>query len=184
MKNRLTWITLIPLLVGLVAFGLGSSQSTTEAAPANPLANIPVTGTVENGGTFQGTLDIVSFATQSGQIVATGLLDGTLRNSSGGTIGTVEDELVTNIPVELSPGDQPRVCRILDLTLGPLDLNLLGLRVQLSQVDLLITAIRGPGNLLGNLLCAIVGLLDGGGPLDQIVNLLNRIVDLLGSLTP
>jgi hypothetical protein len=143
-----------------------------------------MTGTVENGGTFQGRLDVVSFATQNGQIVATGLLDGTLRDASGGIIGTVTDELVTNIPVDLSPGDRPRVCTILDLTLGPLDLNLLGLRVQLSEVDLLITAIRGPGNLLGNLLCAIVGLLDGGGPLDQIVNLLNRIVDLLGSLTP
>ena len=46
------------------------------------------------------------------------------------------------------------------LVLGPLDLNLLGLRIQLSRVVLNITAEPGPGNLLGNLLCAITGLLD------------------------
>ena len=52
-------------------------------------------------------------------------------------------------------------CRILDLTLGPLHLDLLGLVVALNQVHLTITAQQGPGNLLGNLLCAIANLLNG-----------------------
>jgi hypothetical protein len=38
-------------------------------------------------------------------------------------------------------------CQILDLTLGPLNLNLLGLVVTLNQVHSNITAVRGPGNL-------------------------------------
>ena len=38
----------------------------------------------------------------------------------------------------------------------------------------------GAGNLLGNLLCAVTGLLDGGGPLGQIVDLLNSILAILG----
>jgi hypothetical protein len=54
-------------------------------------------------------------------------------------------------------------CTILDLTLGPLHLNLLGLVVDLNQVHLLITAQQGPGNLLGNLLCAIANLLNPSG---------------------
>ncbi len=49
---------------------------------------------------------------------------------------------------------------MLDLTLGPLHLDLLGLMVDLNQVRLTINAVSGPGNLLGNLLCAIAGLLD------------------------
>lgn len=43
-------------------------------------------------------------------------------------------------------------CPILHLVLGPLNPNLLGLNVSLNQVILDITAIPGPGNLLGNLL--------------------------------
>jgi hypothetical protein len=70
-------------------------------------------------------------------------------------------------------------CQILFLELGPLFLNLLGLELSLNQIVLDLTAQRGPGNLLGNLLCAVAGLLDGsrGGVLG---NLLDRINNLLG----
>lgn len=66
--------------------------------------------------------------------------------------------------------------------LGPLDLDLLGLVVHLNQVHLNITADAGPGNLLGNLLCAIAGLLDPGplSNLQALVNLLNQILAILG----
>ena len=69
---------------------------------------------------------------------------------------------------------------MLDLSLAPLDLDLLGLVVHLDNVHLNITAVPGAGNLLGNLLCAVVGLLDPLGPLSQIVALLNQILALLG----
>ena len=71
------------------------------------------------------------------------------------------------------------MCPILTLVLGPLDLNLLGLRVQLNRVNLRITAVSGPGNLLGNLLCAVAGLLNGPqGSLQatQVTGLLNLIL--------
>ena len=56
-------------------------------------------------------------------------------------------------------------------------LNLLGLVVTLNQVHLNITAVAGPGNLLGNLLCAIAHLLDGGAPdLGVLSTLLNRVL--------
>ena len=70
-------------------------------------------------------------------------------------------------------------CQILNLLLGPLDLNVLGLRVQLNQVDLDITGVTGPGNLLGNLLCGVAGLLDAPSlPAlnDIIADLLNLIL--------
>ena len=77
------------------------------------------------------------------------------------------------------PPPTPDVCPILHLELGPLDLNLLGLRVQLNQVVLDITAIPGPGNLLGNLLCAVAGLLDGVDLGDVLGNLLQSLIDAL-----
>ena len=71
-------------------------------------------------------------------------------------------------------------CQILRLSIGAIDLNLLGLTVHLNPVLLIINAVPGPGNLLGNLLCAIVNLLNGGGPLGPIAALLNQLLALLG----
>jgi hypothetical protein len=55
--------------------------------------------------------------------------------------------------LQQAPG---QICTILDLTLGPLDLNLLGLMIHLDPVHLLITAQRG-GGILGDLLCGLAG---------------------------
>jgi hypothetical protein len=72
---------------------------------------------------------------------------------------------------------------VLNLTLGPLDLNLLGLQVHLNQVVLIVTAQSGPGNLLGNLLCSVAGLLNQGSVLSSDVSgLLNIFQQLLGTL--
>ena len=81
-------------------------------------------------------------------------------------------------------------CPILNLDVGPLDLNLLGLIVQLDNcdegpVEVDITAVPGPGNLLGNLLCGIAGVLDGGlnlGQLNRLIRNVNRLLDRLDDL--
>jgi hypothetical protein len=73
----------------------------------------------------------------------------------------------------------PTTCDVLHLTLGPLDLNVLGLVVHLDQIQLDITAQQAPGNLLGNLLCAVAHLLDGTGPLSGLTVLLNQILAIL-----
>ncbi len=73
-------------------------------------------------------------------------------------------------------------CPILNLVLGPLNLDLLGLVVTLNQVHLNITAQSGGGNLLGNLLCAVANLLNPpnlaglSGLLTQVVNILNGVL--------
>jgi hypothetical protein len=77
------------------------------------------------------------------------------------------------------PPPTPTPCPILHLDLGPLDLNLLGLHVHLNEVVLDIEAIPGPGNLLGNLLCAIAGLLDGVDLSGVLGNLLQNLIDAL-----
>lgn len=70
---------------------------------------------------------------------------------------------------------------ILNLRLGSLDLKLLGLRVQLSQVNLDITAVPGSSNLIGNLLSQVAKLLDGNGnALGKLADLLNDILGALG----
>ncbi|HKU69010.1 MAG TPA: hypothetical protein VJP85_14665 [Candidatus Baltobacteraceae bacterium] len=109
-------------------------------------------------------------------LYAAGTLAGTLTNTATGVTQTVNQAV--QIPVtSVDPS-----CTILTLTLGPLDLNLLGLMVHLNQVVLTITAQQGPGNLLGNLLCAITNLLNGGAPLTSITHLLNQILSILSRL--
>ena len=73
-------------------------------------------------------------------------------------------------------------CGVLHLVLAPLDLDLLGLQVHLDKVVLDIVTKSGAGNLLGNLLCAVTGLLDNGlqGALGRLVDLLNQILAKLG----
>lgn len=74
-------------------------------------------------------------------------------------------------------------CQILRLSTGAIDLNLLGLVVHLDPILLVVTAVPGAGNLLGNLLCAIVNLLNPGGlGLTPLIQLLNQLLALLGAL--
>ena len=65
---------------------------------------------------------------------------------------------------------------MLNLVLGPLHVDLLGLVINLNQVNLNITAIPGAGNLLGNLLCDIANLLNPPGALSDLVTALNQLL--------
>jgi uncharacterized membrane protein YeiH len=100
-----------------------------------------------------------SVTVEAGQLVA------------NGNIGSTPFQL----PLILTPGATPAgaTCPILDLRLGPIDLSLLGLNVATSPICLEITATSG-GGLLGDLLCSIANLLNGGSPL----------ADVLAGLTP
>lgn len=108
-------------------------------------------------------------------------VDGALELT--GTIQGVQDGVpiaATPFTTTINSVQVSDACTILDLDLGPLDLDLLGLVVNLNEVQLDITAVPGAGNLLGNLLCAVAGLLDRGGPVTAIGMLLDRLLTGLG----
>lgn len=141
-----------------------------------------VVGTYGRAGTVRGYFVPRRFEKRPGKIVAIGRLHAVLVRPNGTIKGEVDRRIV--IPVRKIEGvrmlaRQQESCQILNLVLGPLDLNLLGLEVHLSRVVLNIEATPGPGNLLGNLLCAIAGLLDNNGVLRQITQLLNAILAIL-----
>ena len=146
------------------------------AANAIGLVFRNVTGTLEDGGTFVGTLRITSLAVDPNnpnQVLASGTLTGIAREIDG----TVTRVTQTFTGIALSLIQQtPGVCEILELDLGPLHLDLLGLIVDLSEIHLDITAERGPGNLLGNLLCALAGLLDQGLNISGLLAQINAIL--------
>ena len=140
-----------------------------------------VKGTFGKSGVVSGTFTPRKFVTRNGNLMVVGVLEATLTKASGVVVGVTDQRV--KLPVRLAEGQpvgaRAAGCDILNLVLGPLDLNLLGLEVHLSRVVLDIIAVPGPGNLLGNLLCAVAGLLDGGGFLAQISQILNSILAIL-----
>lgn len=86
--------------------------------------------------------------------------------------------------------DDEGKCDVLFLNIEPITLNLLGLEVLTSPITVDINAIPGDGNLLGNLICALAGLLDGtpeaiSGITDQLNQILSGAgVAPAGSETP
>jgi hypothetical protein len=81
------------------------------------------------------------------------------------------------IPLSSSPALIGASCNILNLALGPLDLNLLGLRVELDNcsngpVTLDVTATPGSG-LLGDLLCGLSNVLNN--PIERLAFLRSSV---------
>jgi hypothetical protein len=125
------------------------------------------------GNNMNGLVSITHFDIQGSQLIAHGVFNGTV--TTGGTATPIVNEPVSLPVISADPS-----CALVNLVLGPLHLNVLGLQIDLNQVVLNITAVPGAGNLLGNLLCAVANLLNGGGPLSnlltQLQTLLNQIL--------
>jgi hypothetical protein len=207
MFSRITRSLALALTLALVALvSAGSGQAASAQTIGNAFGTLEttkVTGEAKNGATFAGRYAVKRFVVHNDKLKAVGNLTGKITRKNGQTQRVTERVRIpvnmkatraANLPVEpTTPTTAAKStsgtkstsqlsCEVLDLVLGPLDLNLLGLRIQLDQVHLNITAIPGAGALLGNLLCAVVGLLDGTGlaNLNQILsNLLNAILGIL-----
>ena len=154
---------------GAVAAAVAVTASQAKAATTTQSLTTAINNFVPGVGGFVGTLTVTGFQVVNGLLTATANLAGNVLTGTGSVLGPVSQAI--NIPIGVSGS-----CQILTLTLGPLDLNLLGLMIHLNQVVLNITAATGAGNLLGNLLCAVANLLNSGGPLS---NLLNQLSSLL-----
>jgi hypothetical protein len=166
--------------------GKSGELSLLTAAPAT------VHGVAADGAVLDGSFKLKRFNERHGVLYAVGTLTGTLgdksvKKSVSLPVTGASNELpaIDGLMQQQAPVPTPGACDILTLNLGPLDLDILGLRVALDPVNLLIETIPGAGNLLGNLLCGVAGLLDGplsGGLGNLLRNLLDAVADLLNGL--
>ena len=175
--SRLPLVALLACLAAMFIAGPAQAQGTPTPSLTKTVA---IAGKAKNGKAFKGTFTIDRFKSVGNKTYAVGTLKGKL-NSRKVTRHNV------SIPATLGPAPggaraaqlPQAACKVLSLVLGPLDLNLLGLRVQLNQVNLLITAIPG-GGLLGDLLCSVTNLLNPTGLLgNQLAAVLNSILALV-----
>jgi hypothetical protein len=186
-----TWTATVAL-AALLMVGLGGAQSAQAQAPrfGPPVA---MTGNAGGQQAFRGTFTPQRFVASAGKLYAVGTLRGTVRNRRVSRTVRIPAAVVPGAPTatasQVTPPipPTPNACQVLSLVLGPLDLNLLGLRIRLNQVRLLIEAVPSgggtggqPGGLLGDLLCGITNLLNPSAatPPNQVVRLLDALLAL------
>jgi hypothetical protein len=104
---------------------------------------------------------ITGVTVQNGQLLANGLIGSQAFQT----------------PLTIGAQQTGAACPILDLSLGPIDLNLLGLRVLTSPICLEVTAFER-GGLLGDLLCSVANLLAADTPLSDVLTQLQGQGDL------
>jgi len=170
------------MLVG----GTGIASAQTAPAQAAPLTQtIALTGASKDGKPFAGKYTIDRFVASGGKLYSVGTLTGKLGSKkvtkdnvrlpatvTGGATGAKAAQVLPPIPT---------ACAILNLDLGPINLNLLGLVVRTNEINLRIDAVPGAGNLLGNLLCGITNILNPGSTsVSQLSAILNALLALLG----
>lgn len=172
-------------------------------------AVLPITGTTSTGGTFRGTVTVQSFSSAAGnqgstnnQVVARGIVTGTVLDAAGSPIGTLLKTHV-EIPVTVSqaataasapsgpaatrvsprPDDivlaQAASCGILHLEFGSITLNALGLTITTSPISLELTGETGGTDALGTLVCQVLTALTN---VANLIGLLNQLLGLLGGL--
>jgi hypothetical protein len=158
----------------------GNNSGPQNLGPFEAMTGIPISAH-DQGRNFKGTLDILRFEEQNGAIVAIASLTGKVTGNGGGN-RPINQQVTVPVSVSASSAGvhAQAICQVLDLILGPIDLNLLGLRLQVNQIHIQLTA-NSLGGLLGSLLCALTGPLSGL-PLLDLLTLLNQILAILQGL--
>ena len=185
-KSRMTVLGAVAAFALLLVGGAGPAAAQTPSTPFTKV--VKMTATAKNGTKFTGTYTISRFTQRSGKVYAVGTLKGRLKGRS-------VRRASVKIPVTTTrrqaagaaqipgapPNPTPGACQILDLELRPIFLNLLGLQLQTSRIELLLEAVPGANALLGNLLCAITGILD---PQTATPSQLAQVLNALLALVP
>jgi hypothetical protein len=148
--------------ISVMDVGLQQQIGGSPVAVGDAIENVQAI--LEDGSIFRGRITNLTLALDEfDNIVASGRLIGRLN---GERINEVFEDVVLQVldvnglPI-LPNGNGDGVCPILFLELGPIFLDVLGLIVEVPDpIVVEIRAERGPGRLLGNLLCALLGILD------------------------
>ena len=181
-KSRMVLAAAVAALAVMLIGGAGPAAAQTSTTPLTK--TVKMTGTAKNGKKFNGTYTIKRFTHSGSKLYAVGTLKGRLK-------GRRVTKNNVRIPASLArPASAaqipptPNACQILNLTLQPIDLNLLGLRLRTSRIDLRLEGVPGAGHLVGNLLCGILGILDPQAATPATPSQLTQVLNALLALVP
>jgi hypothetical protein len=201
MNVVLRTITLLTLVVSVAGALPAAAQNASSNAVLTLQATgltLQATGRFARGGEFAGTITINKFEQRGNDIVAVGFVQGTLHRGGRAVATGLAGEVAWPVIVSasgLSPaggrapatGQFRRIsssivlaqadCPVVQIALGAVDVNILGVAVSLSPVALNLSG--ESGTPLGDLICAASALL---GNVAGLVNVLNSILGLLTGL--
>jgi hypothetical protein len=124
-----------------------------------PTEGVPAAFPVETGGrrTSQGDCN---FGGARGSLERKGAAKPARLATAGDAViqpaAFTMEPLASLVPAQFPPAPPPGGCNILNLRLGPINLNVLGLVIQTNTIVVNVTGVPQQG-LLGNLLCALLG---------------------------
>jgi len=155
--------TLLKVLGAAGVTGVGVATTSGSAAAQNSVfKNIPVETTPSSSDL---TLTLSELDVQGDDLIASGVAKGTANENrvneqfSDVNLGSIGEVITVGSSTNGFNAAQEE-CPILNLDVGAIFLDLLGLQLETSEINIDLTAVAGSGNLLGNLLCAVAGLLD------------------------
>jgi hypothetical protein len=180
MKSRLlALVVAVALLGGL--FGGVAAAGSPAPAPAQTADEFNLRTTAPcllNGQATTCTIDVNKLKRSRSDVIA----HGTVTAANGPSVRFTAP-VEGSVPGTATAGQQIQAaCDILNLVLGPLHLDLLGLVIDLNQVVLDITGETGAGNLLGNLLCGLFGILDAPGGITEFLRVLDGLLSTINDL--
>ncbi len=179
------------------------TEPTTPTTPTAPVDNGAVTDVI-------GSFSIQRFArTTDGGVAAVGTLTVTLTDPASGMARTIVTQVAMPVTrpggatTSSSPGDgtlpsdttlaaasrvtsqatvatSAQACETLSLTLAGIQLDLLGIAIQLDQVNVDFTVAPGTSARLSGVLCGVTGVIDGGASPAERTNSLNSLLETIG----
>ncbi len=179
----------ISIAVLLLATAAIAAQSDKQGKGGSAPLQLPIAGSATTGAAFAGTLSIQRFEARRGQVVAIGMVSGSIAGVGTALVGPVA------LPVAVGPGSQgaaasnslvaqqQATCQVLHLEVGAVNLNLLGLQV--TTLPIAIDLSGDSAGVLGNLVCTILETLNNVvGLVDLLNQLLGVLTGLVGGLVP
>jgi hypothetical protein len=155
-----THLATVTALVAIAALAFAATATSSGTAGKSQRATAAATGSTTQIGTVNVRFTINRFVKRGKRLYAVGTAIArfapTAAKANDLPSAVVRKSFTTRVIAIKRFSSAQRICPILDLTLGPLDLNLLGLIVHLDQVHLTITA-DSEGGLLGRLFCSLAG---------------------------
>jgi len=185
------------LTIAVLALAVPASSLAAHTPKKLPTAKTTVKD--KNGKSHKVTFQVTHVAEQNGELVADGYLYSATKGGNSDEVTPEDVQETPALAIPITQGSQgqggsteqglqiqqlppapPGSCQILLLNLNPIHLDLLGLVLDTSNIDVRLLGVTGQGNLLGNLLCAVTGILDpdtgGGGGVGGLVE------ELLGNI--
>lgn len=140
----------------------------------NLLKDVEVSGELKDG-TFKGKVRVTKLVHIDGKIRAYGVIEGVVCKVNG--VKKEVKQTFKDVLTKCTRRGRDGKCEIIELKIGGIYLDALGLKVKLSEIILDITATSGDNKILGNLLCELASI-----SIDGVITDITKCLTIIGKI--